>query len=98
MEAATVTRGAPQERRRSQGMSEKRLAKVMVAPSIVLILIVAAWPIVYAIWLSLHQYSVRVAGLSRWAGVKNYSDAISSPEWRAALAHTLIFTVSSVTL
>ena len=98
MEAATATTGAPQQERRSRGMSEKRLAKVMVAPSIVLILIVAAWPIVYAVWLSLHQYSVRVAGLSRWAGLKNYSDAISSPEWRAALVHTLIFTVSSVTL
>src|SRR6478735_3336889 len=102
MEAAAVkTTGAPPQERRSRGMSERRLAKVMVAPSIVLILIVAAWPIIYAIWLSLHQYSVRTAGLSRWAGpygLKNYQDAISSPEWRAALYHTLIFTVSSVTL
>jgi multiple sugar transport system permease protein len=102
MEAAAVkTTGAPPQERRSRGMSERRLAKVMVAPSIVLILIVAAWPIIYAIWLSLHQYSIRTAGLSRWAGpygLKNYSDALSSPEWRAALYHTLIFTVSSVTL
>src|SRR6476469_8004599 len=102
MEAAAVkTTGAPPQERRSRGMSERRLAKVMVAPSIVLILIVAAWPIIYAIWLSLHQYSVRTAGLSRWAGpygLKNYQDAISSPEWRAALYHTLIFTVTSVSL
>ncbi|MGZ4268196.1 MAG: carbohydrate ABC transporter permease [Solirubrobacteraceae bacterium] len=102
MEAASATTtGAPLARRRPQGMPEGRLAKVMVAPSMVLIAVVAVWPIIYAIWLSLHQYSVRVAGLSRWAGpvgLKNYSDALSNPEWRAALSHTLVFTVSSVTL
>jgi multiple sugar transport system permease protein len=67
----------------------------------ILIAVVAAWPIVYAIWLSLHEYSVKVAGLERWAGpvgLRNYSNALSDPEWWAALRHTLIFTVSSVTL
>jgi multiple sugar transport system permease protein len=102
MEAASVTTaGAPTQQRRSKGMSETRLAKLMVAPSIILIAVVAAWPIIYAVWLSLHEYSVRVAGLSRWAGpigLRNYDNAISNPEWRAALEHTLIFTVSSVAL
>jgi multiple sugar transport system permease protein len=79
-------------------MPERTLAKVMVAPSMVLIAIVAAWPIIYAVWLSLHQYSVRVAGLSRWSGFRNYSDALSSSDWWSALVHTLIFTVASVSL
>jgi multiple sugar transport system permease protein len=73
----------------------------MVTPSLILILIVAAYPIIYAIWLSLHEYSVRVAGLSRWAGpvgLRNYSSALSNPDWWAAFAHTMIFTVVSVTL
>ena len=91
--------GAPAPaRRRSKGLSEKRLAQLMVMPSMALILIVAAWPVVYAIWLSLNQYSVRVAGLSRWVGLDNYSSALSSSEWHSALFHTLIFTVISVTL
>ena len=42
----------------------------MVAPSMILIAVVAAWPIIYAIWLSLHEYSVRVAGLSRLGGLR----------------------------
>jgi multiple sugar transport system permease protein len=73
----------------------------MVTPSMILIAVVAAWPIIYAIWLSLHEYSVRVAGLSRWAGpigLRNYSSALSNSDWWAALAHTLIFTVASVSL
>ena len=102
MEAATAqTVGAPTQRRRSRGIPERRLAKLMVAPSMILIAVVAAYPIIYAVWLSLHEYSVRVAGLSRWAGpvgLRNYQTALQSSEWWAALRHTLIFTVSSVAL
>ena len=100
MEAASIGAGATQ-RRRSKGMPERRLAVLMVAPSMILIAVVAAWPIIYAIWLSLHEYSVRVAGLSRWAGplgLRNYSTALGDADWWAALEHTLIFTVASVTL
>jgi len=100
MEAASIPAGAATQRR-SGGVPERRLAKLMVAPSMVLIAVVAAYPIIYAIWLSLHEYSVRVAGLSRWAGpigLRNYSNALSDPAWRSALYHTLIFTVCSVTL
>jgi multiple sugar transport system permease protein len=100
MEAASVPAGAATQRRRSGGIPERRLAKMMVAPSMILILIVAAYPIVYAVWLSLHEYSVRVAGLERWAGpvgLRNYSNALSNPDWWAAFEHTLIFTVVSVT-
>ena len=100
MEAASIGAGASQ-RRRSKGIPERRLAVLMVAPSMILIAIVAVWPIIYAIWLSLHEYSVRVAGLSRWAGpfgLRNYSNALSDPAWWSALEHTLVFTVVSVAL
>src|SRR6187431_3328195 len=96
MSTASVETSAPPKRARSKGLSEGRLAKLMVSPSLVLIALVGAWPIFYAIWLSLHEYSVRVAGLSRWAGLDNYTNALSSSEWWAAFAHTMIFTVSSV--
>src|ERR1700754_3179723 len=102
MEAASVqTVAVPPQRRRRRGIPERRLAKLMVAPSMILIAIVAASPIIYAIWLSLHEYSVRQAGLSRWAGpfgLRNYSNALSDPDWWAAFAHTMIFTVVSVAL
>jgi multiple sugar transport system permease protein len=99
MEAASVQQaGATQPRRRTKGIPERRLAIMMVAPSMILIAIVAAYPIIYAVWLSLHEYSVRVAGLSRWAGFRNYSNALSDPAWWAAFEHTLIFTVVSVAL
>jgi multiple sugar transport system permease protein len=90
---ATVAR--PRGRRRS-GLSERRLAAYMVAPSLIVIALVAAYPIIYAIWLSLHQYSVRVQGLSRWVGVDNYIDALKSSEFWGAVKTTFIFTGVSV--
>jgi len=100
MAEATVQAGAPQKRR-SRGLSEKGLAFWMVSPSMALIALVAAYPILYAIWLSLHEYSVRTAGLSRWAGpfgLRNYTTALQNSEFWTAMTTTLIFTVSSVVL
>jgi multiple sugar transport system permease protein len=100
MAEATIQSGAPQKRR-SRGLSEKRLAFFMVSPSMGLIALVAAYPIVYAIWLSLHEYSVRTAGLSRWAGpygLRNYSEALQNSDFWDAMVTTLAFTVSSVFL
>jgi multiple sugar transport system permease protein len=96
MEAASIQAG-----RRSRGLSERRLAAYMVSPSVLLIALVAAYPIGYAIWLSLHEYSVRVAGLSRWAGpfgLRNYSNILQDAEFWDAARNTFIFTACSVTL
>src|SRR5215216_2605681 len=97
MEAASIQAPTPQ-RRRSRGLGERRLAFFMVSPSMLLIALVAAYPIIYAIWLSLHEYSVRVAGLSRWAGLGNYSEALGSSDFWDAMVTTLVFSAASVTL
>ena len=98
MEAASVAAGGAPARRRSRGIPERRLAGLMVSPSLLLIAIVAAYPIGYAVWLSLHEYSVRVAGLSRWAGLRNYTTALQSSEFWDAVKTTFIFTGASVVL
>jgi multiple sugar transport system permease protein len=101
MEAASVPAGTP-AKRRSRGLSERRLAAFMVSPSMIVMALVAAWPIAYAIWLSLHDYSVIHPGLSRWAGstgLRNYSDVLWGPyagDFWSAVRVTLIFTLFSV--
>jgi len=97
MAEAAISTGAPRTRR-SSGLSEKGLAFWMVSPSMLLIALVAAYPILYAIWLSLHEYSVRVAGLSRWAGLGNYQAAIQNSDWWTAVLTTFEFTIVSVVL
>jgi multiple sugar transport system permease protein len=99
-QAASVRAGTPAQRR-SRGLPERRLAKLMIAPSMALIALVAVWPIIYAIWLSMHEYSLLQAGVSRWAspaGFGNYIDALKSTEFWTATRITFIFTIFSVAL
>src|SRR3954454_8258729 len=98
MATAAETIGRPALRRRRSGLSERRLAAAMLSPSLIVIALVAAYPIGYAIWLSLNQYSVRVAGLSRFVGFDNYTAALRSSEFWSAAKTTFLFTVISVTL
>jgi multiple sugar transport system permease protein len=83
-------------RRRSAAKTDRRLAALLVAPSLAVIALVAAYPIGYAVWLSLNEYSVRVPGLSRWAGLHNYDVILHDGRFWSALWTTLLFTLISV--
>jgi multiple sugar transport system permease protein len=98
-DAAAVQAGT--QRRRSRGVPERRLAWLMTTPSLVLIALVAVYPILYAIWLSMHEYSLIRAGVSRWAspvGLGNYIDAFQTPEFVDSIIITFVYTISSVFL
>lgn len=105
MATATAPTAATTQRRRSRGIPERRLAWFMVSPSLLLIALVALYPIIYAIWLSLHQYSLIRAGAVRWAEPNppfgNYTEALwgadSSAFWEATRT-TFVFTFFSVGL
>ncbi|WP_345217088.1 sugar ABC transporter permease [Georgenia halophila] len=79
----------------------RRLAVAMVSPAITMMALVAVFPVLYAVWLSLHEYSLLQPGLSRWAepfGLGNYVIAFDDRDFWAALRTTLLFTVVSVAL
>jgi multiple sugar transport system permease protein len=99
MEAASVA--VRRKQRRASGLSESRLGAAMMAPSLIVMGLVAAFPIGYAVWLSLNEYSVRVEGLSRFVGFDNYSEALwgdTSSEFWDAFKNTFIFTGISVSI
>ena len=92
---ATAAETVVRPRRRRSGLSERRLAALMISPAVLVILLVAAYPIATAIWLSLHQYSLITKGLSRWSGFDNYSTALWGDQHQAfwsAFKTTFIFT------
>jgi trehalose/maltose transport system permease protein len=96
-----VTTGSSEKKRRSWlkeefGDAERRTAYYMVLPSLIIILLVAFWPIVYSIWLSLHQATI--TSLGPFVGFENYVEMFQNPDFRAGLSNTLIFTVASVTM
>src|SRR5215203_753154 len=88
----------PRRGRRSLFREERRLGAAMLLPSLAVIALVAAYPIIYAVWLSLNEYSVITPGLSRFVGFDNYSEALGSPQFWDAMKTTVIFTVISVGL
>jgi len=100
MEAATarLRRGKRRKKDKSYGSEERRLATLLLSPAMIVILLVAAYPIGYAIWLSLTEYSLRVPGLWRFVGFDNYTEAFGSSEFWDAVKTTFLFTAISVTL
>jgi len=97
MEAASVA--VKQKPKRRSGFSqERRLGLAMMSPSLVVMALVAAFPIGYAVWLSLNEYSVRVPGLSRFVGIDNYTEALGDSRFWDAFRATFIFTGISVSI
>jgi multiple sugar transport system permease protein len=79
-------------------LDERRLGVLFVVPSLMLMAIVAAYPIMNAIWLSLHRYNVKVPDDYAFVGLDNYMRILSSPHWWEAMQTTLVFTVASVSV
>ena len=99
MEAATARLGRKRARKRkSYGGEERRLATLLLSPTLIVIALVAAYPIGYAVWLSLTEYSLRVPGKWRFVGFDNYTEAFGSTEFWDAVKNTFIFTGLSVSL
>jgi trehalose/maltose transport system permease protein len=93
-ETAAVLRSgrAPTSRHRE----ERRTAFLMVSPAVVLILAVAFLPVLYTIWLSLHDATVTQTG--EFVGLRNFADAFDDPVFREAIVNTSIFTGVSVSI
>src|SRR5215216_5364314 len=100
MEAATARlgRGRKGRKQKSYGSEERRLATLLLSPAMAVIVLVAAYPIGYAVWLSLTEYSLRTPGKWRFAGFDNYTEAFGSTEFWDAVRTTFLFTGISVTL
>jgi ABC-type sugar transport system permease subunit len=79
--------------------AEARLAWLFAAPALGVIASVAAFPVLWTFWESLHLHDLRMPWLGRpFIGAANYQAVASDSRAWSALAHTIAFTVSTVTL
>ncbi|MDO5730649.1 carbohydrate ABC transporter permease [Corynebacterium sphenisci] len=92
--APAPARGRRRETDRAR--SERRLGLTLVAPAVVLMLLVTAYPILYAVWLSMQRYDLRFPADREFVGLSNYAAVLSSPYWWEALGVTAFITVVSV--
>jgi multiple sugar transport system permease protein len=93
--APDKTRGTQQTENRR---SERRLAFALVAPAVILMLAVTAYPIGYAVWLSLERYNLATPADTAFIGLGNYQTILTDRYWWTALVVTLAITVISVTV
>ncbi|WP_189531124.1 carbohydrate ABC transporter permease [Streptomyces roseolilacinus] len=87
--AARLSAGARQER---------RLGWLLCAPAVLVMAAVTAYPIGYAVYLSLQRYDLRFPDRAEFVGLGNYAAVLSSPFWWEAFGVTLFITVVSVTV
>jgi multiple sugar transport system permease protein len=78
------------------GSPERRTAYYMVLPALVIILVVAFYPIAYSVYLSFHKATINSAG--NFVGLQNYVVMFQNSEFVDGLKNTVIFTVASVAL
>ncbi|KZS74223.1 ABC transporter permease [Mycobacterium kansasii] len=78
--------------------AEQRLAFILVAPAALLMLAVTAYPIGYAVWLSLQRNNLATPDETAFIGLENYRTILTDRYWWTALTVTLAITVVSVTL
>ncbi|MFM8599884.1 MAG: carbohydrate ABC transporter permease [Mycobacterium sp.] len=78
--------------------SQRRLAHLLIAPAVVLMLAVTAYPIGYAVWLSLHRYNLASPADTSFIGLANYQTILTDKYWWTAFFVTLVITVISVAI
>jgi len=83
---------------RPRDPAEERLGWLLCTPAVMAMLLVTAYPIVYAIWLSLFRYDLRFPDERAFVGLDNYATVLTSEVWWESLANTLIITIGSVSI
>ncbi len=78
--------------------AERRLGWMLCAPAVIVMIAVTAYPIGYAIYLSLERYDLRFPSQAKFIGLSNYGAVLRSPYWWQALWVTVIITVISVAI
>jgi trehalose/maltose transport system permease protein len=73
---------------------ERRTAYYMVLPALMIILVVAFFPILYSVLLSLTDSTI--TGIGGFVGAENYVEMFQNEDFLAGLRNTVVFTVASV--
>jgi multiple sugar transport system permease protein len=77
---------------------ERRLGWMLCAPAVIVMIAVTAYPIGYAVYLSLLRADLRFPQNNTWVGLDNYITVLTAGTWWRDVLHTVIITVGSVSI
>jgi multiple sugar transport system permease protein len=76
--------------------AERKLGWMLCAPAVIFMVLVTAYPIGYAVWLSLQDVDLRFPGEGGFAGLDNYVTVLTAPLWWQTVFNTTFVMVISV--
>jgi multiple sugar transport system permease protein len=77
---------------------ERRLGLALSAPAFLVMLLVTAYPLAYAVVLSLYRYRLTDPGSREFIGLHNYVTVLSDPIWWNSVLTTALITAVSVAI
>jgi multiple sugar transport system permease protein len=78
--------------------SERRLATLLLLPSVGFLLLMTIFPTIYSLWMSTQQYNLSRPDLAHFVGLRNYGQLLSDDIFWKAVRITLTFSVSVLVL
>ncbi|WIM93141.1 sugar ABC transporter permease [Actinoplanes oblitus] len=75
---------------------ERRMGLMLSAPAFVVMVFVTAYPLIYAVVLSLYNYRLTDPAGKEFVGLGNYATVLTDPVWWTDFSTTLLITVFSV--
>ena len=83
----------PPARHRDRSRAERRLGWLLAGPAFIVMILVTAYPLLYAVVLSLYNYRLTDPADRRSSGCSNYVAVLTDPVWWNDFVTTLIITV-----
>jgi multiple sugar transport system permease protein len=91
-------RGVPRIRPRFGWLSDRVLARLFLTPTMVLLLAIAIFPLIWSLYLSFTQYNVNRRADPVWIGFANYQRLLNDPEIWARFSDTARFVIPAVVI
>lgn len=97
---AAAGRPAPPRVARASRLSRERVrsAWLFLLPMLVVLALVAGWPLGRTVWFGLTDANLSDLGAARFVGFANFAYLLGDPGWWSAVRNTLVFTLITITL
>lgn len=96
--AAGEIRGGARPKASRLTRQRVRSAWLFVAPMLILLALVAGWPLARTIWFGFTDASLGDTTAAGFIAIENYRWLLTDPDWWQAVRNTVVFTIASVAL
>lgn len=97
-EFTSLEQAAPAKQQRGRQMSDRRIVQLFIIPTIVLLILMNIFPLVYSLYLSFTDYSVIEDVAPQWVGLQNYQNILTDVRFWQNFATTGRYALVSVLL